>query len=90
MKRKFLVFRKTEGGSADGGPLENTDENLGGAGNAETSGANEQANAARGNAYQDEGRMKKGQQPSSDKLSNGNPAPDYYRKAHSKGEKKQS
>jgi hypothetical protein len=48
MKRKFIVFRKKEGGVEDGGPLPQTENETGGAGNAEQSGANEQADASRG------------------------------------------
>lgn len=75
MKRKFLVFRKTEGGAEDGGPLPQSENELkeGGAGNAQTSGANEQADASRGD---------------SQKLANGNDAPDYYAKAHQEKQRK--
>lgn len=48
MKRKFIVFRKKEGVVEDGGPLPQTENETGGAGNAEQSGANEQADASRG------------------------------------------
>lgn len=74
MKRKFLVFRKTDGGTVDGGPLPQPENEIGGGGNAETSGANEQADASRGEPAP---QFEKGQ-----KLASGQPAPDYYQKAH--------
>jgi hypothetical protein len=73
MKRKFIVFRAKQGGTEDGGPLPESENELkeGGGGNAERSGSNEQADASRG-----------------DKLANGQDAPDYYKKAHQEKQSK--
>lgn len=50
MKKKFLVFRDERGGTEDGGPLPKQENELqeGGAGAAETSGANAQVAGSQG------------------------------------------
>jgi hypothetical protein len=50
MKKKFLVFREEQGGTEDGGPLPKQENELqeGGAGPAETSGANAQVAGSQG------------------------------------------